>query len=126
MLKIRLPDFLAPECKKCKSGKILEFTAPELSIKGKDEAVVPFRIHIERYELDSTKFKLIDYKSTKIAGKCNNCGEASDANLLFDDDGRSFGLFTSRIEERYLFQHSAGIADKAKYMADLKKLDFCD
>ena len=126
MLKIKLPDTLASDCKKCKKGKIVEFSASELSIKGKVEVVVPFKIHLARYKLDATKFKLIDYKSTKVAGKCNSCGETTDANLLFDDDGRSFGLFTSRIEDRYLFQHSAGITDKAKYMADLKKLDFCD
>ncbi len=126
MLKIKLPDFLASECNKCKKSKILVWDAPELSIKGKEEVVVPFRIHIAKYKLDSTKFKLIDYKSTKVSGKCGSCGETTDANLLFDDDGRSFGLFTSRIEDRYLFQHSAGITDKAKYMADLKKLDFCD
>ncbi|MEX2680648.1 MAG: hypothetical protein Q6373_003560 [Candidatus Sigynarchaeota archaeon] len=125
-MKIRIPDILAPECKKCKKGIIVEFTAPELTIKGKDEVVVPFKIHIANYKMDSTKFKLIDYKSTKVSGKCNNCGNTTDANLLFDDDGRSFGLFTDRIEDRYLFQHSAGIADKAKYIADLKKLDFCD
>ncbi len=126
MLKIKLPDNLASECKKCKKGKITELSAPELSIKGKAEVVVPFKIHLAKYKLDATKFKLIDYKSTKVSGKCNACGETTDANLLFDDDGRSFGLFTSRIEDRYLFQHSSGIADKAKYMADLKKLDFCD
>ncbi|NMC04410.1 MAG: hypothetical protein GYA24_04320 [Candidatus Lokiarchaeota archaeon] len=126
MLKITLPEILASECNKCKKGKITQFAAPELSIMGKDEVVVPFRIHLPRYKLDSTKFKLIDYKSTKVSGKCNSCGQTTDANLLFDDDGRSFGLFTARIEDRYLFQHSSGIADKAKYMADLKKLDFCD
>nr|MDO8087398.1 hypothetical protein [Candidatus Sigynarchaeum springense] len=126
MLKVKLPDFLASECKKCKKANIVSWDAPALSIKGQDEVVVPFKIHIAKYKLDSTKFKLIDYKSTKISGKCSNCGNTTDANLLFDDDGRSFGLFTDRIEDRYLFQHSAGIVDKAKYIADLKKLDFCD
>jgi hypothetical protein len=126
MLKIKLPDFLANECKKCKKGTIVDLDAPELSIKGKVEVIVPFKIHLAKYKLDSTKFKLIDYKSTKVSGKCNSCGETTDANLLFDDDGHSFGLFTSRIEDRYLFQHSAGIKDKAKYRADLLKLEFCD
>nr|MDO8110068.1 hypothetical protein [Candidatus Sigynarchaeota archaeon] len=125
MVKILLPEFLAPECKKCKKAVITEFNAPDLKMN-KPEVEVPFRIHMDKYKLDATKFKLIDYKSTKISGKCNSCGNVTDANLLFDDDGRSFGIFTSRIEDRYLFQHSAGIKDKERYRKDLLKLGFCD
>ncbi len=124
MAKIKIPENLAPDCKQCKKGKILEFNAPMLKIE--KDLVVPFKIHLDRYKLDSTKFKLIDYKSTPIKGTCSTCGFQTEANLLFDDEGRSFGIFTNAIEDRYLFQHSSGIQDKEKYYKDLLKLDFMD
>nr|MDO8117288.1 hypothetical protein [Candidatus Sigynarchaeota archaeon] len=124
MAKIKIPEMLAPECKQCKDGKILEFEAPKLEIN--KDLVVPFKIHMDRYDLDSTKFKLIDYKSIHITGTCTKCGMRAEANLLFDGEGRSFGLFTNAIEDRYFFQHSAGIKDKEKYYKDLLALDFTD
>lgn len=125
MVKIIIPDSLALECKNCKEASIVMWDAPDLKLK-KPKISVPFRVHLSKYKLDSTKFKLIDYKSTKIRGECPNCGNMTEANLLFDDEGRSFGIFTSSIEDRYLFQHSAGIKDKEKYRKDLLKLDYCD
>lgn len=124
MVKIKIPEYLAPECKKCKE-KIMEWDAPDLTIS-KSDLEVPFKIHLERYDLDATKFKLIDYKSTKIESKCTSCGNDAEANLLFDDDGRSFGIFTNSIEDRYLFQHSPGIDDKEKYYKNLLKIDYSD
>ena len=125
MVKIILPDSLALECKNCKNP-IVMWDAPDLNLKKKPKISVPFRVHLSNYKLDSTKFKLIDYKSTKISGECKNCGNITEANLLFDDEGRSFGIFTDNIEDRYLFQHSPNLKDKEKYRKDLLKLDFCD
>jgi hypothetical protein len=124
MVTIILSDALALECKSCKAP-ITMWSAPDLKLK-KPKVSVPFRIHLTKYTLDSTKFKLIDFKSTKINGECTNCGNVEEANLLFDDEGRSFGIFTDNIEDRYLFQHSPGIKDKEKYRKDLLKVDYCD
>ena len=124
MTHVSIPEHLAPECKACKSAKILEWEAPALTLN--KELHVPFKIHVDRYSLDSTKFKLIDYKSTKMTATCPGCEKSVDVNLLFDDDGRSFGIFTDRIEDRYLFQHSAGIENKEQYFKDLLKIEFSD
>ncbi len=75
MLKVKLPDFLANECKKCKKGTIVDWDAPELSIKGKDEVVIPFKIHLANYKLDSTKFKLIANGPKPGKYFCNTCSE---------------------------------------------------
>ncbi|MBD3188448.1 hypothetical protein GF325_16575 [Candidatus Bathyarchaeota archaeon] len=126
MVKVKIPEKLAPECRECKEAVITEWEAKELSIEGKDEVTVPFRIHVDQYDLDSTKFKLIDYKSIAIESRCPSCREIIKANLLFDDEGRSFGIFTERIQDRYLFQHSPGITDKEAYMKRLLELDYID
>ncbi|MHA1680213.1 MAG: hypothetical protein ACTSUE_04345 [Promethearchaeota archaeon] len=127
MVKIIIPGYLAPECKDCKGLKLLEWEAKDLDIKGKDEVTVPFRIHVENYPMDSTKFKLIDYKSTRMEATCESCeGAKVEAHLLFDDAGRSFGIFTGTISDRYLFQHSSEIDDKEAYMKKLASLDFID
>lgn len=124
MAHVSIPEHLAPECTACKKARIMDWDAPALTV-GK-VFQVPFKIHVENYHLDTTKFKLIDYKSTRMNATCPGCHGKIQVNLLFDDEGRSFGIFTDRIEDRYLFQHSSGIPDKEKYYKSLLALDFSD
>ncbi|MHA1791873.1 MAG: hypothetical protein ACTSVI_04455 [Promethearchaeota archaeon] len=126
MVKINIPRELAPVIKECGNDVVMEWEANAIVISGKKELTIPFRIHLERYSLDTTKFKLIDYKSTKISSNCPGSGEKVEANLLFDDDGRTFGIFMENVTDRYLFQHSPDLKNKEDFIKQLKSLEYVD
>ncbi|MFX0100074.1 MAG: hypothetical protein ACFFCS_10880 [Candidatus Hodarchaeota archaeon] len=122
---IILPKNIAPEIDFCENKRITKWETDKLDL-GKDKIEVPFRIHLDRYELDETTFKLITYKSLKITSVPNFCDEQVEAYLLFDDEGRTFGLFLDKLVNRYLFQHSSALPDKDAFREKLMNLDFID
>lgn len=122
---IIIPKNLAPEIDYCANNRVTKWETDKLDL-GKDMIEVPFRIHLDKYDLNETKFKLITYKSVKVTSVSDFCEKQVEAYLLFDDEGRTFGLFMDSWANRYLFQHSSTLPDKEAFRKKLMALDFID
>ena len=115
---IIIPKNIAPELDYCEKKRVTKWETDKLDV-GKEMIEVPFRIHLDKYELNETQFKLITYKSLKLTSVPDFCDEQVEAYLLFDEDGRTFGLFLDKLVNRYLFQHSSALPDKDAFREKL-------